>query len=202
MKNTKLLFLSATIVGLLSLLYIGTTRFSETRESDMSAQSSSTTKPVSATSPTTKTTGQYQKPAEAELQQKLTKLQYDVTQKDATEPAFNNEYWDNHEAGIYVDVVTGEPLFSSKDKYDSGTGWPSFTKPIDEQHVTYKTDKLLWVERTEVESAAAGSHLGHVFDDGPEDKGGKRYCMNSAALKFIPKADMEAAGYGEYLDKV
>ncbi len=159
--------------------------------------------PVSTTStPSVSAQTSYSKPPEAELKKNLTPLQYDVTQKDATEPAFKNEYWDNHEPGIYVDVVSGEPLFSSKDKYDSGTGWPSFTKPLSEEHVHYVTDKLLWVERTEVESAGAGSHLGHVFDDGPQDKGGKRYCMNSAALKFIPKKDMEKLGYGAYVQFV
>lgn len=129
---------------------------------------------------------------------RLTDDQYRVTQEDRTEPAFHNEYWDNHEPGIYVDVVSGQPLFSSTDKYDSGTGWPSFTKPIVDDAVRTKTDRSLWRTRTEVRSAGADSHLGHVFDDGPADAGGQRYCMNSAALRFIPVAELEAQGYGEY----
>jgi peptide-methionine (R)-S-oxide reductase len=129
---------------------------------------------------------------------RLTEDQYRVTQEDRTEPAFRNEYWDNHEPGIYVDVVSGQPLFSSTDKYDSGTGWPSFTKPIVADVVRTKTDRSLWTSRTEVRSAGADSHLGHVFDDGPADAGGRRYCMNSAALRFVPVAELEAQGYGEY----
>ncbi|MBB5790272.1 peptide-methionine (R)-S-oxide reductase MsrB [Jiangella mangrovi] len=129
---------------------------------------------------------------------RLTDSQYRVTQQDRTEPAFRNEYWDHHEPGLYVDVVSGQPLFSSTDKYDSGTGWPSFTKPIAADAVRTKTDRSHWMTRTEVRSAGADSHLGHVFDDGPAEAGGQRYCMNSAALRFIPVADLEAEGYGEY----
>ncbi len=131
---------------------------------------------------------------------RLTDAQFRVTQRDGTERAFGNEYWDNHEPGIYVDVVSGQPLFSSTDKYDSGTGWPSFTRPIDDAAVTTKTDRTLWMRRTEVRSSGADSHLGHVFDDGPRDAGGQRYCMNSAALRFIPVRDLEAEGYGEYTE--
>lgn len=140
----------------------------------------------------------YMKPTKKELQEKLSDVQYDVTQNDATEKPFDNAYWDNKAEGVYVDVVSGEPLFSSKDKYDSGTGWPSFVKPIAPDVVVEKPDYGLHVPRTEVRSAHADSHLGHVFDDGPVDRGGKRYCMNSAALKFIPQADLEKEGYGEY----
>jgi len=129
---------------------------------------------------------------------RLTSLQYRVTQEDGTEPSFRNEYWSNHEPGIYVDVVSGQPLFSSADKYESGTGWPSFTRPIHPNAVHTKTDRKLWMERNEVRSAGADSHLGHVFDDGPAEAGGLRYCMNSAALRFIPVAELEAQGYGEY----
>ncbi|GAA2009088.1 peptide-methionine (R)-S-oxide reductase MsrB [Microbacterium ulmi] len=128
----------------------------------------------------------------------LTDAQYRVTQDDGTEPAFRNEYWNNHEPGIYVDVVSGQPLFSSTDKYDSGTGWPSFTRPIDADAVTTKTDRKLWMSRTEVRSSGADSHLGHVFDDGPRDAGGLRYCMNSAALRFVPAAELDEQGYGAY----
>lgn len=129
----------------------------------------------------------------------LNDVQKHVTQNDGTEPPFQNEYWDNKEPGIYVDIVSGEPLFSSTDKFESGTGWPSFTKPIVEKNVVEKTDYKLFLPRTEVRSLAADSHLGHVFDDGPKDKGGMRYCINSASLKFIHKDDMEAEGFAEYL---
>ena len=129
----------------------------------------------------------------------LTDEQKYVTQHDGTERPFHNAYWDNHEEGIYVDVVTGEPLFSSTDKYDSGTGWPSFTKPIQDHAIKTQTDKKLFTERTEVRSSSGDSHLGHVFPDGPKEQGGNRYCMNSAAMKFIPKAEMQEKGYGEYL---
>lgn len=132
----------------------------------------------------------------------LTEIQYHVVKENGTETPFKNEYWDNHKEGIYVDIISGEALFSSKDKYDSGTGWPSFTKPISEKAVTLHEDNALFTKRTEVRSAVADSHLGHVFDDGPEDKGGKRWCMNSAALKFIPKEKMKELGYGEYLDLI
>jgi peptide methionine sulfoxide reductase msrA/msrB len=140
----------------------------------------------------------YTKPSDEELKKKLTDLQYKVTQKEATERAFQNEYWDNNKAGIYVDVVSGEPLFSSKDKFESGTGWPSFTKPIDPKFLDKKVDKTLGMERVEVRSKIGDSHLGHVFDDGPAPTG-LRYCMNSAAMRFIPKDKMKEEGYGEYL---
>ena len=129
---------------------------------------------------------------------RLTDTQYRVTQRDATEPPFRNAYWDNHEPGLYVDVVSGEPLFSSTDKYDSGTGWPSFTKPVEPDAVRTVTDRALWMTRTEVRSAVADSHLGHVFDDGPRNAGGLRYCMNSAALRFVPASSLEDEGYGAY----
>jgi methionine-R-sulfoxide reductase len=139
----------------------------------------------------------YKKPNDAELKNRLTPTQYDVTQHEGTEPAFKNEYWNNHQDGIYVDVVSGEPLFSSLDKYDSGTGWPSFTKPLETGNVTEKSDDRLFMRRTEVRSKHGDSHLGHVFPDGPKPTG-LRYCMNSASLRFIPVDRLEAEGYGEY----
>jgi len=133
------------------------------------------------------------------LKQRLTPEQYRVTMQCGTEPPFRNEYWNNHRPGIYVDVISGKPLFTSLDKFDSGTGWPSFTKPADQAQVVEKTDATLGMERTEVRSRESDAHLGHVFDDGPREKGGMRYCINSAALRFIPLEKLETEGYGEYV---
>jgi len=140
---------------------------------------------------------QYSKNPEAV--EALTPEQYQVTQKSGTEPAFTGEYWDNHQPGLYVDIVLGEPLFASVDKFDSGTGWPSFTKPVDNGNVVENRDRSHFMIRTEVRSAHGDSHLGHVFPDGPQEAGGLRYCINSASLRFIPRDDLEKEGYGQYL---
>lgn len=142
---------------------------------------------------------QYEKPTLEEIKQSLSDLQYRVTQQNDTEPPFSNDYWDNHQKGIYVDVVTRAPLFISSDKFDSGCGWPSFTRPIDQNAMAEKKDTSHAMVRKEVRSRIGDSHLGHVFNDGPKDSGGLRYCINSASLKFIPQEEMEAQGYGLFI---
>ena len=147
--------------------------------------------------PPVNTHKKYTKPSDAELKKKLTALQYKVTQKNGTERAYENEYWDNKRPGIYVDIVSGEPLFSSRDKFDSGTGWPSFSKPLEKENVVEREDRGWFTTRTEVRSKLGDSHLGHVFNDGPAPTG-LRYCLNSAALRFIPAENLEKEGYGKY----
>jgi methionine-R-sulfoxide reductase len=186
-----LIFCAVIFVALLGvLLFLNRARAQKPTEP--ASQSTSMTTP-SSTNQTS------EKPSPEELKKKLTSEQYRVTQQCGTEPPFRNEYWDNHRPGIYIDVVTGEPLFTSLDKFDSGTGWPSFTKPIDKGNVVEKSDRTLGMERTEVRSSQSDSHLGHLFDDGPSDKGGMRYCINSAALRFIPVEKLQEEGYGKYL---
>jgi len=186
-----LIFCAVVFVSLIGvLIFLNRARAQKPNESVPQFTSMTTPSSTDQTSP---------KPSPEELKKKLTPEQYHVTQQCGTEPPFRNEYWDNHRAGIYVDVVSGEPLFSSLDKFDSGSGWPSFTKPIDNKNVAEKSDRTLGMERTEVRGSKSDSHLGHLFDDGPGDKGGMRFCINSAALRFIPVEKLKEEGYGQYL---